>query len=192
MGGTGRPTCPRHVLLPQAEQHAPARHIIEAPPVIRISPKSTDRPASTRMDDVGDEHQRMDLIYHESQTAALCGVSADSERSAHFGRRAAPPLVSTDPPFALSCAGARRQHPAAGQSLQVGLGSRARGCHPASPPHRRPPPPLPAACPQPPPHSLRHRTACSEVELAQIAQELDAAEHALMASGGLESADFLQ
>ena len=32
----------------------------------------------------------------------------------------------------------------------------------------------------------------SEVELAQIAQELDAAEHALMASGGLESADFLQ
>ena len=60
--------------------------------------------------------------------------------------------------------------------------------------HRRRP-----LLPLPPARHLPQPTRCpcfctprSEVELAQIAQELDAAEHALMASGGLESADFLQ
>ena len=96
-------------------------------------------------------------------------------------------------PVCPLCAGARRQHPAAGQPLQVGDSKRpqrvqALACTAT---HRRRR--LLATCPNrhalPLPRGLRPR---SEVELAQIAQELDAAEHALMASGGLESADFLQ
>lgn len=45
------------------------------------------------------------------------------------------------------------------------------------------------AAPSPGPSPL---CLCSEIELAQIALELDAAERALMASGGVESAEYLQ
>ena len=42
------------------------------------------------MDDFGD-NPRMDLIYHESQTAALCGVSPSSVQ--HVGKQGTPPVV---------------------------------------------------------------------------------------------------
>lgn len=102
---------------------------------------------------------RVDLIYHETQQAALCGVHAVNAllQAPHF--RCAPRL---QPSLACRCAAARRS-----PAVRVSL------------------------CPT---HACRrssHRVR-SEVEMAAIAAELDAAERALMASGGLESADYLQ
>jgi hypothetical protein len=42
------------------------------------------------------------------------------------------------------------------------------------------------------PALARSGLCCSEVDMAQIAHELDAAENALMASGGMDNPEYLQ
>lgn len=114
------------------------------------------------------EEDRSDLIYHESQTAALCGVREPSTVGI-----APEPLLCSLPGIGIAVvAGPCREHPAASAALQVSAV-----------------PPSASAC------RCRHTVwtlPCSEVEMAQIAHELDAAEHELMASAGLDNPDFLQ